>query len=85
MKYGEYLEYKNKFDEAEKLYVDIERKNNDSNSMERLYQLYKNKKWNMHDNEKSKYWENKYINKMEENVLKKRSILKKYGLYKKYS
>ena len=30
----------------------------------------------MHDNEKSKYWENKYINKMEENTLKKRSILK---------
>lgn len=77
MKYGECLEYKNKFDEAEKLYVDIERKNNDSNSMERLYQLYKNKKWNMHDNEKSKYWENKYINKTEENALKKRSILKK--------
>ena len=78
--YGKMLEHYGEYNEAEKVYSAIQNKHKDAYSSERLYLLYNKKEWEGYDAIKSKYWRNIYIDKMQENRMKREKALIKYGL-----
>ena len=80
VEYGKFLEKQKQYKEAEKIYLLLEKKHHDSESLERLYLLYRNPKWTGYDLDKSKYWWDKYFIVMEERKEKSRIARKKYKL-----
>lgn len=75
--YGLFLEKEEKYIEAESVYVEIGKKNQDLYSAKRLYYLYKNNKWDGYDMVKSDLWKKIYIGKMNEKKIKSNQLLRK--------